>query len=278
MKKRPADTLFGLFVGLILGLVLGMFAAIAAAQQPAQEEMKLGAGDVVRITVYNNPDLTTETDVAEGGSIAFPLIGEVPVGGLSPSAAARQIADRLTKGKFIPNAQVNLRILEQKSRMVSVLGEVAKPGKYPVTKPSNLTELIAAAGGITERGSGTVSIVKRTPEGATKRHTVSVKTLLSDAADPSKEILIDGGDVVFVPVAPQFYIYGEVRKPGAYPLADGLTVTQALSVGGGLTIRGTERGISIERLGPDGKRRKFRPRASEKLSPDDVVRVPESWF
>ena len=104
-------------------------------------DVPLGAGDVVKITVFGNSDLTVETRVSEAGSISFPLVGEVKVGGLSSNQAEKKIADLLDKGGFIRNPQVNLMVTEMQSQQVSVLGQVNKPGRYPVDGKRSLTDV-----------------------------------------------------------------------------------------------------------------------------------------
>lgn len=240
-------------------------------------EYRLGAGDQVKITVYNNPDLTTEAELSESGTINFPLVGEVKIGGLSKADAERAISQRLDTGGFIPRAQVNFLVTQYRSQQVSVLGEVNKPGKYPISQSSSLTDLLAAAGGVTSKGSSVVTITKRDPNGKTVRQEVDISGLFAPG-DVTRNVQVEGNDIIYVPPAPVFYIYGEVRQPGAYPLTSNMTVRQALSVGGGLTVRGTERGIRVERRGSGSKVKTFRANLSEKLQPNDVVEVPESWF
>lgn len=254
-------------------------AAATPVQKPAPEtiEYRLGAGDVVKITVYNNPDLTTEAEIAQNGRINFPLIGEIALGGLSRAEAEKAISRSLDSGGFVPNAHVNLAVLQYRSRQVSVMGEVSKPGKYPINQAASVTELLAAAGGVTPKASHIITVIRKGQGGESLRHQIDLKELLA-SGDLSKDIRVDSDDIIYVPPASVFYIYGEVRQPGAYPLVPDMTVRQALSVGGGLTVRGTERGIRIERRGPDGKPRSYSVRLTDKLKPDDVVYVPESWF
>src|SRR5882672_4751113 len=109
----------------------------------------LGEGDSIRITVFQNPDLTTETRISERGTITFPLIGEVSLAGLTPARAEARIAEHLVKGKFLVKPQVNLNLVQVRSRQVSVLGQVVRPGRYPLDDTSsNLTDILALAGGI----------------------------------------------------------------------------------------------------------------------------------
>jgi len=244
---------------------------------PATSEYRLGPGDVVRISVYNNPDLAMETEITQGGKIGFPLVGEVMLGGLSRGQAEKAIADSLGKGGFVPDAHVNLMVTQYRSRQVAVMGEVNKPGNYPISKATSITEVLAMAGGISAKGSDRVTVIRRGADGGAQRYEVNVRHLLS-SGDLTANGLVDKDDIVFVPVAPVFYIYGEVRQPGAYPLAPDMTVRQALSLGGGLTVRGTERGIRLERRGKGDESMSRRPHLDDKLRPNDVLHVPEGWF
>lgn len=247
------------------------------AEAQAVPEYPLGPGDIVKITVYNNPDLTTEAEISQNGSISFPLVGEVKVGGLSRAEAEKVISASLGNGGFVPNAHVNMLVLQYRSQQVSVIGEVNKPGKYPINQQLTLTDLIAMAGGISPKGGDRVSIIRKDGNGKTVQYEVDFKNVLA-GGNPAKNVRIDSDDIIYVAPAPMFYIYGEVRQPGAYPLSADLTVRQALSLGGGLTPRGSERGIQIDRKGPNGQVTTRRARLTDRLRPDDVVQVPEGWF
>jgi polysaccharide export outer membrane protein len=249
---------------------------LAGGNAAASNEYRLGPGDIVKITVYGNQDLTTETEVSQGGKISFPLVGEIAVAGMTRGEAEKAISKALAKGKFVPNAYVNMLISQYRSQQVSVVGEVNKPGNYAINKASSVTELIAMAGGITPKGSNVISIIRKNSRGGTEKHQVDVRNIF--AGNDKIALSIRPDDVIYIPPLPVFYIYGEVRSPGSYPLTPDMTVRQALSVGGGLTVRGTERGIRVERKDKDGKTDSRRPNLDEKLAPDDVVQVQESWF
>lgn len=245
--------------------------------KPLADAYRLGPGDAVEITVYNNPDLTTKTSVGEDGTISFPLIGNVTLAGLTRAEAEKRIAHKLEAGKFVPKPYVNLVISDYRSQTISVLGDVSKPGTYQIRRPIRVTEVLAMAGGITQKGSQQVTLVRKGAKGTARRLTVDVADVLQHG-DLAQDALVGNGDIVFVPPAPKFYIYGEVRNPGAYPLHDGMTVQQAISVGGGLTVRGTQRGIQVDRRQADGRVHSYSARLSDRLSPGDVVQVPQSWF
>lgn len=249
----------------------------AAVEAKVAAEYPLGPGDIVKVTVYNSPDLTTEAEISQNGTISFPLIGQVKIGGMSRAEAEKAIAQALGKGRFVKNPHVNLLVTQYRGRQVSVIGEVQKPGKYPINQVATLTDAIATAGGITAKAGHMVTVIRKTPDGKTEQYLVNFKKLLSDG-DPARNVRIASDDIVYVAPASVFYIYGEVRAPGAYPLTPEMTVRQALSLGGGLTPRGSERGIKIDRKGANGDVVTVRARLTDHVRPDDVLQVPESWF
>ena len=254
-------------------------AAVEAPRQAAAEAPRetLGPGDTVRITVFQNPDLTTEARLSERGTIVFPLVGEVALTGRTPTDAGTQIADRLKQGQFLKNPQVSVAVMQVRSRQVSVLGHVAKPGRYPLDDASNrLTDLLAVAGGVAATGDDVVTVVLKRGEQVT-RHEIDVPAMYR-SGDLKSNIEVQAGDTIYVQPAPVFYIYGEVQRAGSYKLQPNMMVMHALSLGGGLTPRGTERGMLVQRRMPDGSARKVEIRPSDPVQPDDVIYVRESLF
>lgn len=246
------------------------------------QEYVLATGDVVKITVYDNPDLTTVARINESGKISFPLLGEVSLANLSAVDAGARIANQLKRGGFIKNPQVNVFVESYHSPMVSILGEVQKPGKYQARDPETedvktVSDLLVLAGGLKETAAHYLTVIKKQKGGKSVYQQVDLTALLH-RGDMSQNLPVSEGDVVFVPRMDMFYIYGEVQKPGAYRLERDMTVMQALAVGGGLTPRGTQRGITIKRRGADGKVQTRRSKLPDKLQPDDVIYVKESWF
>jgi polysaccharide export outer membrane protein len=237
----------------------------------------LGPGDVVKVNVYGNPDLAMETRVADNGEISFPLIGRVAVGGLTTGEAEKKIASKLEAGGYLKKPQVSLIVTQVQSQAVSVLGQVNRPGRYPLEGGKrNLMDLLAQAGGIAQDGGDIVSLV-RTRNGKTERETIDVINLVRNG-ELGQNYNLASGDVLYVERAPRFYIYGEVQRPGTFRLERGMTVTQALSAGGGLTLRGTERGMMIKRRDAQGNVHTVKAQPGDVLQTDDVVYVKESWF
>jgi polysaccharide export outer membrane protein len=142
-------------------LLLALSTAILADSRPDSSpdgpREVLGAGDTIHIAVFQNPDLTTERRISERGTIVFPLIGEIALAGATPTEGGARIAAQLRQGRFLVNPQVNVSVLQVRSRQVSVLGHVARPGRYPLDDTSSrLTDVLAVAGGITESGDDKV--------------------------------------------------------------------------------------------------------------------------
>lgn len=239
-------------------------------------ELLLGPGDVLHVAVYGNADLTIDTRVSEAGKITFPLLQEVDVGGLSASQAEQKISALLEKGGFLKKAQVNVLVTSLVSQQVSVLGSVNKPGRYPIDGKRSVLDLLALAGGVNADAGDTVSVIRKRNGKATKELLDVV--LMVRSGDLNRDIDLAGSDVVYVERSPRFYIYGEVQRPGVFRLERNMTVLQALSVGGGLTTRGTERGVRIKRTDAAGKLQIIKAQHDDLLQGDDVVFVQESIF
>lgn len=237
----------------------------------------LGAGDTIHIAVFQNPDLTTDRRISERGTVMFPLIGEIALAGDTPEDAGARIAARLKQGRFLVDPQVSVSLVEVRSRQVSVLGYVARPGRYALEDANaKLTDILALAGGITESGDNTViATVKR--DGKVSTLKIDVPAMYR-SGDMSPDIEMQGGDTIFVPSAPVFYIYGEVQRAGAYRLEPEISVMNAISLGGGLTPRGTDRGLQIRRRMPDGQTRTLNAKLGDAVEPNDVIYVRESLF
>jgi polysaccharide export outer membrane protein len=237
----------------------------------------LGAGDAIRVQVFQNPDLTIETRVSENGSITYPLIGAVEIGGLSIAAAEKKIADALQSGGFLLKPQVNVTLLQVRGNQVSVLGQVARPGRFPLeTANTHLSDMLAMAGGATPAGDD-VAIVTGTREGKSFRKQVDIPSIFLEGK-VQDDIAVQGGDIIYVHRAPVFYIYGEAQRPGAYRIERNMTVMQALAQGGGPTVRGSEKRLRLHRKSANGSVVETEPRLTDPVLSDDVIYIRESIF
>ena len=258
----------------------------AFAQQPAPApapaaaaagEYRIGAGDVIRINVFQNPDLTLETRVTEGGLVSYPLLGNLRMGGQTVTQAEKLIADGLRNGSFVKQPQVTITLLQVRGHQASVLGQVNRPGRFPLESADlRLTDLLAMAGGTAPNGAEMV-IVTGTRNGRTFRAEIDLPTVFA-VGGTERDLLILNGDVVWVDRQPLVYIYGEAQRPGPMRLERGMTLMQALATGGGLTQRGTEKGIRVHRKQPDGSVRIITPAMDDRMLDGDVVYVRESLF
>ena len=248
-----------------------------AATRPAGAEYRLGAGDLVRITVYQNPDLSLDARIGEAGNTSFPLLGAVKMGGLVVSAAEKLIADGLRDGGFVKQPQVSILVLQVRGNQVSVLGQVNRPGRFPIeVVDMRLSDVLATAGGIASTGADTVILVG-TRDGKPIRREFDLPAIFRSASRDD-DLTVQHGDVIYVERAPVAYIYGEVQRPGPMRIERGMTVMQALATGGGVTQRGTEKGLRIHRKGADGKVQVVQPAMDDALRDGDVVYVKESLF
>ena len=258
----------------------------AAASEPTADDPKnytLGPGDEIRISVFQNPDLTLDTRVNESGTISYPLIGSVDVGGKPISAAEKSIATALKDGGFVQQPQVNIMLMRIRGNQVSVLGEVNRPGRYPIeTFNTRVSEMLANAGGIISGmgpsgGGDDKVILVGYRNGERIRKEIDVDEMFM-ADGTSEDLTVAAGDILYVPPAPLYYLYGETQKPGSFRIRDGMSIQQALAEAGGTTIRGTERGLKVYRKNGDGQVEAIRTNPNDPVQPGDVIYVSESLF
>lgn len=259
-------------------LALGVFSMpMLTHAADAARDYLIGPGDSVRITVYQSPDLTLEARVAESGTITYPLLGSVKLGGLSVAQAEAEITRGLREGNFLKQPQVTLQVVLVRGNQVSVLGLVNKPGRFPIDIVGmRLSEVLALAGGVAPGGNDIVTLSGER-QGKPFRREIDLPALYGRRPSGEDPVLTSG-DVVFVDRAPSIYIYGEVQKPGALRLERGMNVLQALAAGGGVTLRGTQRGLRLHRRDAEGVVRVFEPGITDPLQDGDVIQVRESLF
>lgn len=264
----------------VLRLLCLAIAALAmlpsGAHAQAMQEV-IGPGDTVRVTAFRYPELTTEARVSEDGKVGVPLIGQVLVRGMTPGQAADQIAERLKSGNFLLNPQISVAVTTARSRQVSVLGYVNKPGRYTLEgSTAKVTDLIAMAGGLAADASDT-AFVQIERDGKGEPVSVNLASIIQ-SGEASKDINLESGDSIFVPKAPVVYVYGEVTKAGSYRLEPGMTVMQAISLAGGVTPRGSDRRVKLRRKEASGGWKESSARPFDRVAPDDVIYVREALF
>jgi polysaccharide export outer membrane protein len=279
-KLHKLMRLLGAAATLLASLVMALPSA-SHAQAPASTasaQYRLATGDVIRITVFQNVDLTLEARVSETGVISYPLLGTVSLGGLTLPQAEKRIADGLRDGNFVKQPQVSILVTQVRGNQVSVLGHVGRPGRFPLEMAdTKLTDMIATAGGIAPTGSDTIVLIGRRNNQA-YRAEFDLPSIFSASKRGSDDVILQNGDVIWVERAPTVYLYGEVQRPGSLRLERGMSVMQALASVGGITQRGTMRGLRVHRRDAAGKVQIIESQLNDPLQPDDVVYVRESVF
>lgn len=262
--------LYKSFFSLVLTLLFFSSVSFAA------DDVLLGPGDILKVSVFEQPDLSLEVRVSDSGTITYPLIGTVRVGGGTPAEAEKKIANMLESGGYLKNPHVSIIVAQLQSLQASVLGQVGRPGRYPLDSARSLADVLALAGGIGADGADIITIVQKVND-KTVRTTIDIADMMR-SGNLENNIEIKSGDIVYVERSPKFYIYGEVQRPGQYRLEHKMTVLQALSVGGGLTMRGTEKGVILKRQNANGAIEIVKAKHDDLIQQNDVVYIKESFF
>ncbi len=259
-------------------VVWGVLVCLAVANAQAQSRYLMGPGDEIRLTVYNQPDLTTEGQISGDGTMEIPLLGSVQLAGRSSADAARMIAEHYVRGDFLQDAHVNILITKYRSQSIAILGKVNNPGKLILEGPTTLTDALAYAGGVAETGSERLILIRTDNNGRQERYEYDLQQLLNHDAEDQPVVWMKNGDTIYVPVAGRFYLSGEVRSPGMYPLDRKLNVMQALGVGGGPTARANTKAVKLYRRQPNGSTKELRANPEEPVMDGDVLVIQESLF
>ena len=232
-----------IFAMLAIMSVLALAATSAVAAKEAAD-YKLAGGDSIRVSVFQNPDLTLETRVSESGGITFPLIGAVQVGGLTTFAAEQVVAEKLRNGNFVKKPQVSIALLEVRGSQVTVLGLVREPGRFPLeASRTRLSDMIALAGGVTESAGGGTAYVTGTRGGRPFRRKIDIPALFTSSS-PDLDIPLQNDDTVYVAAGNLVSVLGQVKQAGRYPLqSDGMRLSEVLTLAGGVTETASDTAI-----------------------------------
>ncbi|HEY3346110.1 MAG TPA: SLBB domain-containing protein [Nitrospirota bacterium] len=282
-----------------------MLAAVTPGVSPAQEYI-LGDGDLLKVTVYENEDLSVRARVSGDGTINVPLIGQMQLGGLTVGAAEKMFVERLKQG-YLVDPHVSILVEEYRSRKVTILGEVAKPGLYELPGNASLLEIISKAGGLTDKAGSTVIIKRRVakpepqalpeegqsqppaqqaaqvqaPEQSAGQPDVTYISVnlssLMDKGESAANMNVQDGDNIFVNKGGFIFVTGQVKKPGAFKFEEGTTVMKAIALAEGLTDRAAPgRTVLIRKQGQN--EREIKVDMGFPVMPDDLISVPESFF
>jgi polysaccharide export outer membrane protein len=221
------------------------------------QEYTIGPGDILKITVWGHDDLSRDYPVSLDGRVPFPLIGSVQAAGLTTSELATRLRDLLEKD-YLVNPQVIVAVREYLSSKVHVMGEAERPGLFYLTGPTTLLEILSRAGGLSRAAGKDLVLVRSDPPRGGSGVTASTVLLRLDvrkiqAGDVKENILLQNGDVMFVPKASAFFVLGEVNKAGTFALDKETSVLEAITLAGGFNGTAAPSGVKVLRRGPDGK-------------------------
>lgn len=238
----------------------------------------VGDGDLLRITVYDNPDLLTVVRIGGEGTILFPLIGQVKAAGLSVTSVAKMIEDMLSDG-YLVSPHVSVFIEEYRSQKATIMGQVNRPGLYELKGYTTFLELLSKAGDLA-RDAGDKAFIKRkseSPDKGERNITIDLKRLV-EKGDTSQDIPIIDGDSIYIAKAGTFYVTGEVKKPDSYKLEEGTTIFKAITMAGGFTDRASPGRVKIIRKIKGKEDILEKVKLDEPILAEDIIVVPESFF
>lgn len=273
LRKVAAHKL--LLHSLCLLVLLGNIHNVSA--QNGRGPYLLGPGDVVDIQVFRQPDLSMQARIQTDLSILLPVIGKIVIGGMEEQGAALKIQEALSEGNVIRDASVILRVITFANQQVAVLGFVNGPGSYVLERPSRISDALAKAGGAAGDGADYLVFSDfREDTGTIERHEILIEDIIN-REDLEVDRVIGDGDIIFVPQAAAFYIYGEVKNPGIYRLERGMTIEQAVARAGGVTELG-DRDKVKRRDKSEGKKKLIRVGLGDLVQADDILYIGGSLF
>jgi polysaccharide biosynthesis/export protein len=264
-------------------LLFLLVAAPVLAQTPDAPERKdyvVGAQDVLKVTVFDEPQLSGTFRVDIDGAFTYPFLGRIKAVGQNLRAIEGELARLLSDG-YVRRPQVSIQVEQYRSRSIFVVGEVRSPGKYPLNGEMTLIEALAQAGSTTQAAGAELLILHpadtesaeqlepgATPDSRTTR--VNLTDLQSGKV--LNHVMLREGDTIFVPKAERFFVTGHVRSPGAYTFERGMTVLQAISLAGGLSEKGSNRGIRIVRV-VNGQKKEVGVKLTDVIQPNDTLLI-----
>lgn len=275
-------------------LFFGLIAMAVAQQENAAfvNEYKIGAKDLLEITVFQLPDLNQTVRVSEDGSITLPLLGKVAIAGLTKEELEKKLAVLLFEKNFLKNARVTVFIKEYQSSQVAVIGAVVKSGMYDLIGHTTLLQMISQAGGLTDRASNELFILREDKKTRVQSRIVIDLDDLINKGNQKLNVPLESGDTINIPIDQiiNVFVFGEVRNPGALQvrMSKKITILQAIAQAGGLTEGASKRGITVTRKDrKSGKETKIKLNLNDvikgripaiELQEGDVVYVPNSIF
>jgi polysaccharide export outer membrane protein len=276
------------------GIFIGLLLCLCVLPRAWSQEYRIGPGDVLTITVWGQPDLSRDYTVDPDGFTPFPLINRVKAGGLTTRELAASLVAILGKD-YLVDPQVIVSVKEYLSQKVTILGEMARPGVFYLTGPTTLVDILSRAGWLSKSAGRQILLVREQPgagPGVPATNATIQRINLDDiqAGNAAKNIPIQAGDTLFVMSRDDnnYFVFGEVKRPGAYPLEKETNILEGITIAGGFTDKASPSRTRVIRVGATGQqvlevdmndviKRGQRDKAV-RLQANDVVVVPESFF
>ncbi len=262
----------------LLLAIAGLLVALGLAGPACAEDYAIGSRDVLAITVWGQADLSKDYPVDPDGSVSFPLIGRVKAAGLTTARLAVQITELLEKD-YLVNPQVFVAVKEYLSQKVQVLGEAERPGLFYLTGPTTLLEVLSKAGGLSKTAGKQLLLVRseRATGGTAPAGNVLLRVNFEkiQAGDGSENIRVEDQDIIFVPRGHAFFVLGEVKSAGTFPLDRETTVLEAVTLAGGFNDRASPSGVKLMRRGSGGQQETISLDLSSPASRDRTLTVQE---
>jgi polysaccharide export outer membrane protein len=241
------------------------------------QEYIIGEGDVLKINVYENEDLSTTVRVSADSTIRVPLLGEISIKNLTVSQVSAKIENLFLDG-YLVNPQVDVFISEHRSKKAIILGQIRNPGQYELRGKITFLEFISKAGGLTVDAGSTAIIKRGSKSGKNQDRIVLDLEKLIKKGDASLNISILDNDSIYISKARTYYVSGEVNKPDSYKFEADISIIKAITMAGGFSKIAAKGKVQIIRV-LDGQKQVFKNvKMDEPVLPNDVIVVPESFF
>ncbi len=252
--------------------------ALTAHGAALAQDYVIGPRDVLSVTVWGQADLTKDYLVDQDGSMAFPLIGRVKASGLTTGRLAARLTELLEKD-YLVNPQVSVTVKEYLSQKVQVLGEAEKPGLYYLSGPTTLLEIVSKAGGLSKTAGRQLVLVRhqsgRAGGGADGNTILRVSFDKIQTGDAAENLAVEDRDIVFIPRAHAFFVLGEVKTAGTFPLDKATTVLEAVTLAGGFNDRAAPSGVKLIRRAANGQQETISLNLLSPTAPDRSTPVQE---
>jgi polysaccharide export outer membrane protein len=246
----------------------------------------IGAGDVLKIQVWSHDDLNRQVEVSQSGDISFPLIGRVNVQGMTAFDVEQLLTEKLA-GRYLIEPQLTVDIVEFTNQEIYLYGAVNHPGSYSIKRHTSILDVITEVGGVNEKTGNRATVVRPALANQSKGPMSIEEAAPGELIDVDLEQLVAGkskqmffvkpGDTIYVSKSTRIFVTGEVEKPGEYKWEKGLTVGKAISMAGGPSRAAAPKRTRIVRMGA-GHQTEIEPSMDDEVMPDDIIKVPRTFF